>query len=53
MQALAGSMSPEELSRKAYPLYEKFWPEIPKGTRSWGAAGELDLEKIKALSMQN
>lgn len=50
MQELAGSMSQEDLSRRAYSLYEKFRPEVPEGTRGWGAAGELDLEKIKALA---
>ena len=50
MQALAESMSPAELSRRAYPLYEQFRPEIPEGKRGWGAIGELDLGKIKALA---
>lgn len=50
MEALAESMSPEELSRRAYALYEQFRPEIPEGKRGWGAAGELDLEKIKSLA---
>ncbi len=50
MHALAGSMSPAELSRRAYSLYEQFRPEIPEGKRGWGAIGELDLGKIKALA---
>ncbi len=50
MQALAESMSPGELSKRAYSLYEQFRPEIPEGKRGWGAAGELDLGKIKALA---
>lgn len=50
MQALAESMSPGELSKRAYSLYEQFRPEIPEGKRGWGAVGELDLGKIKALS---
>ena len=50
MQALAESMSPSELSKKAYSLYEQFRPEIPEGKRGWGTAGELDLGKIKALA---
>lgn len=50
MQDLAGSMSEDELSRKAYALYEAFRPQIPEGKRGWGAAGELDLEKIKSLA---
>ena len=50
MKTLADSMSPDELSRRAYSLYEQFRPEIPEGTRGWGAAGDLDLGKIKALA---
>jgi hypothetical protein len=50
MQALAESMSPDELTKRAYSLYEQFRPEIPEGKRGWGAAGELDLGKIKALA---
>ncbi len=50
MHALAESMSPAELSRRAYSLYEQFRPEIPEGKRGWGAIGELDLGKIKALA---
>src|SRR5512143_1868123 len=50
MRLLAESMSPAELSRRAYALYEQFRPEIPEGKRGWGAMGELDLGKIKALA---
>jgi hypothetical protein len=50
MQVLAESLSPGELSRQAYALYEQFRPRIPEGTRGWGAAGELDLEKIRSLA---
>jgi hypothetical protein len=50
MQALAESMSPAELSHRAYSLYEQFRPEIPEGKRGWGAIGELDLNKIEALA---
>ena len=50
MQTLAESMDPGELSRRAYSLYEQFRPEIPAGKRGWGATGELDLGKIKALA---
>ena len=49
MQALAGSMEPRALERRGFRLYEEFRPDIPEGTRGWGAAGELDLEKIKNL----
>lgn len=50
MHALAESMSTDELSRRAYSLYEQFRPQVPEGTRGWGALGELDLDKIKALA---
>ncbi|HEX9618423.1 MAG TPA: hypothetical protein VGA03_13505 [Anaerolineales bacterium] len=49
MLDLARSFSPEELERRAYSLYEKVRPEIPEGQRGWGAAGDLDLEKIRSL----
>jgi hypothetical protein len=50
MEALAKSYPPRELAGKAYTLYEKFRPEVPEGTKGWGAAGELDLEKLKDLA---
>lgn len=49
MVELAESFSPQDLAGRAYSLYEKFRPEIPEGTRGWGATGDLDLEKIRAL----
>jgi hypothetical protein len=49
MQELAKAFDEDELARKAYDLYEKFRPEVPKGVKGWGAAGELSLEKIRAL----
>ena len=50
MAKLAGSFPPKELAARAYSLYEKFRPAVPTGTRGWGAKGELDLEKLKALA---
>ncbi|CAN5685736.1 hypothetical protein BH10CHL1_BH10CHL1_08960 [soil metagenome] len=50
MKALAQAYKPEQLATKAYPLYEKFRPEIPEGQKGWGAAGELDLDAIHALA---
>jgi hypothetical protein len=35
---------------QAYRLYEKCRPEIAAGAEGWGAAGELDLDSIEALS---
>jgi hypothetical protein len=49
MQELAGSYDRDELSTKAFRLYESFRPDVPEGTRGWGAQGELDLEKIHKL----
>jgi hypothetical protein len=49
MKDLAGSYSPDELTSRAFRLYESFRPEVPEGTRGWGAQGELDLEKIRRL----
>ncbi len=50
MRALAKAFPPEELKDRAYLLYEKFRPEIPEGVRGWGAAGDLDLEKLRSLA---
>ena len=50
MEKLASAYPPKELERKAYDLYEKFRPEIPEGTKGWGAKGELDLDYIRSLA---
>jgi hypothetical protein len=50
MTTLARSMSPEDLAADAYALYEDFRPAIPRGVRGWGAAGVLDLDRIRALA---
>jgi hypothetical protein len=50
MEALARAYEPGELAVQAYPLYEKFRPQIPAGTKGWGAAGDLDLDQIRALA---
>lgn len=47
MLGLANSMSPDELARRAYALYEAFRPEVPGGTPGWGAADVLDLRRIR------
>lgn len=49
MTALAKSLPPKQLERRAYDLYEKFRPEIPEGKKGWGAKGELDLDYIRSL----
>jgi hypothetical protein len=50
MIELAGSRDPESLADEAYGLYERFRPEVPAGTRGWGAAGELELSAIRSLA---
>jgi hypothetical protein len=50
MRDLAESLEPEELSDRAYSLYEEFRPVIPKGKRGWGAKGDLDLSLIRSLA---
>ena len=50
METLAKAYTPKQLESKAYGLYEKFRPEIPEGTKGWGAKGELDLDYIRSLA---
>lgn len=50
MEKLARSRKPDSLAAQAYALYEKFRPEIPAGTKGWGAKGELDLNLIESLA---
>jgi hypothetical protein len=50
MEALAGSFNPPELAAAAYPLYERFRPAVPAGTKGWGARGQLDLDLIRSLA---
>ncbi|TAM81471.1 MAG: hypothetical protein EPN47_11995 [Acidobacteria bacterium] len=52
MERLARSWPGEELSSQAYALYEKFRPTIPAGIRGWGAAGNLDLNRVASLAKQ-
>jgi hypothetical protein len=50
MMALAKSYKPDELASACYALYERFRPNIPSGTKGWGARGQLDLTLIRSLS---
>jgi hypothetical protein len=50
MEKLAKAYTPKQLESKAYDLYEKFRPEIPEGTKGWGAKGELDLDYVRSLA---
>ena len=47
---LARAYPPNDLALRAFALYEQFRPEIPAGTRGWGAKGTLDLRRIRALA---
>ncbi|RPI30248.1 MAG: hypothetical protein EHM70_14365 [Chloroflexota bacterium] len=49
MEELARAFEPAELAKRAYPLYEKFRPEVPEGKKGWGALGDLDIEAIRSL----
>ena len=49
MRDLARSLPKAELAGEAYALYERFRPDVPKGTRGWGAAGELSLNRIRGM----
>ncbi|WP_436644270.1 hypothetical protein [Microbaculum sp. FT89] len=50
MMCLAGSMTRAELAEHAYRLYEEFRPDVPSGAKGWGAAGPLDLDKIRHMA---
>jgi hypothetical protein len=50
MEKLARSLPPKELSDNAYKLYGRFTPQVPSGTKGWGAKGELDLDVIRLLA---
>lgn len=50
MEKLANAYTPRQLRSEAYDLYEKFRPEIPEGTKGWGAKGKLDLDYIRSLA---
>jgi hypothetical protein len=50
MVHLAKSRPPTKLAAEAYHLYEQFRPQVPAGTKGWGAAGVLSLEQIRRLA---
>ena len=49
LRELANAFPPDQLDETAYGLYERFRPQVPRGKPGWGAAGELDLDKVRAL----
>jgi hypothetical protein len=50
MNELARALPVDELSHRAYALYEIFRPAVPPGVRGWGAAGVLDLGRIRTAA---
>jgi len=50
MRALAKAYPPERLAEIAFSLYEEFRPEVPSGTKGWGAKGRLNLNRLRALA---
>jgi hypothetical protein len=50
MTKLARAYTRGELVRRAYPLYERFRPDVPEGKRGWGARGQLDVGLIERLA---
>jgi len=50
MRDLAKAFRPEQLSKNAFSLYEKFRPAIPEGVKGWGAKGNLDIDRIRSLA---
>jgi hypothetical protein len=38
MQKLAKAYKPHDLAHDAYPLYERFRPDIPAGKKGWGVS---------------
>ena len=53
MEALALAYSPKELAGEAYALYEQFRPTVPEGQKGWGAAGSLDLTRIRRMARRS
>ena len=49
MAELAAAYEPADLYRLGFRLYEQFRPVMPTGESDWGAKGELDLRKVRAL----
>jgi hypothetical protein len=49
MADLAAAYEPADLYRRGFRLYEQFRPGVPAGESGWGALGELDLAKLRAL----
>jgi hypothetical protein len=50
MEALAASLPPAELAKRAFSLYERFRPKVPSDERGWGAKATLDVERIRTAA---
>jgi hypothetical protein len=50
MAELEAAFEPGDLNRRGFRLYEAFRPGVPAGESGWGALGELELEKVRALA---
>jgi len=50
MRTLAKGFKPDQLAQEAFRMYEEFRPGIPEGVAGWGAKGELDLNRVRALA---
>ncbi len=53
LKTLADAYPPPELEQRAFGLYERFRPAIPEGVKGWGAAGELNLERIRKMAKKD
>ena len=53
MRALAKAFKPDQLAQEAFGLYVEFRPGISEGVAGWGAKGELDLKRVRALAPKN
>ena len=49
MSGLAAAHEPADLQRHGFRLYERFRPDVPAGESGWGAKGELDLARVRAV----
>ena len=52
MRDLAKAFQPEQLSENAFRLYEEFLPAIREGVTGWGTKGNLDIDRIRSLALE-
>jgi hypothetical protein len=50
MTAVAKSFPRRQLAERAFAMYEKFGPDVAPGERGWGAKGDLDITRVRALA---